>query len=103
MSENSSEKRADPRSRCLREGKIIFGNGTYVVDCIIDNVSANGAHLRLLGGAPVPREIILVEPSRGVVHRAEVVRRTPKGVGVHFKGPLEDRDAAAAYLRKFRR
>lgn len=103
MVEDVSNKRAHQRSRCLKEGKIIFGGGTFVIDCTIDNLSEGGAHLRILGTAPVPHEFLLVEPSRNLVHKAQIVRRTSKGVGVKFHGLFEDHQAAHAYLRKFRR
>lgn len=97
------DKRCRSRTRCLKEGKIIFGNGTFVVDCTIDNLSDTGAHLRILGSSPLPKEFLLVEPSRNIVHKAEVVRRTQKGVGIKLNGTFDDKQAAEAYLRKFRR
>ena len=103
MADDHANKRSQPRNRCLKEGKIIFGNGTFVVDCTIDNLSDTGAHLRVLGTSPLPREFLLVEPSRNLVHKAEIVRRTQKGVGIKFNGPFEDKQAAESYLRKFRR
>jgi hypothetical protein len=103
MSQELINRRSQHRNRCLKEGKIIFGNGTFVVDCTIDNLSETGAHLRLHGSAPLPKEFFLVEPSRNLVHKAEIVRRTAKGVGIKFNGLFEDRQAADAYLRRFRK
>jgi len=103
MAQAMDNKRIQHRNRCLKEGKIIFGNGSFVVDCTIDNQSETGAHLRILGSSPLPKEFLLLEPARGIVHRAEIVRRTAKGLGIKFNGLLEDRYAAEAYLRKFRR
>jgi hypothetical protein len=103
MAEDPANKRAQLRNRCLKEGKIVFGNGTFIVDCTIDNLSATGAHLRVQGSAPVPKEFLLIEPARSMVHKAEIVRRTAKGLGVRFNGVFEDPDACEAYLRKFRR
>ena len=103
MAEGLANKRIQQRNRCLKEGKIVFGNGTFVVDCTIDNLSDGGAHLRLPGTSPLPKEFLLVEPSRNLVHRAEIVRHTQKGVGIKFNGAFEDKQAAEAYLRKFRR
>lgn len=103
MTEVTPNKRDRQRNRCLKEGKIIFGNGTFVVDCTIDNLSETGAHLRVQGNSPLPKEFLLVEPSRGLVHKTEIVRRTPKGLGVKFNGLYEDRQTTEAYLRKFRR
>ena len=98
-----ANKRSQQRNRCLKEGKIIFGNGTFVVNCTIDNISETGAHLRVQGSSPLPKEFRLVVPSRNIVHKAEIMRRTPKGVGIKFNGVFEDKQASEAYLRKFRR
>lgn len=103
MAQDSPDKRSQQRNRCLKEGKIIFGNGTFVVDCTIDNLSETGAHLRVQGSAPLPKQFLLVEPARSIVHKAEIVRRTQKGLGIKFNGIFEDRQASEAYLRKFRR
>jgi hypothetical protein len=103
MTEETANRRSQQRTRCLKEGKIIFGNGTFVVDCTIDNLSETGAHLRVQGSSPLPKEFLLVEPSRNVVHKAEIVRRTQKGLGIKFNGVFEDKQASEAYLRKFRR
>jgi len=103
MTEELANKRSQQRNRCLKEGKIIFGNGTFVVDCAIDNLSATGAHLRVQGSSPLPKEFPLVEPSRNIVHKAEIVRRTAKGLGIKFNGVFEDKQVSEAYLRKFRR
>ena len=103
MTEETANRRSQQRTRCLKEGKIIFGNGTFVVDCTIDNISETGAHLRVQGSSPLPKEFLLVEPSRNIVHKAEIMRRTPKGVGIKFNGVFEDKQASEAYLRKFRR
>ena len=103
MTEETANRRSQQRTRCLKEGKIIFGNGTFVVDCTIDNLSETGAHLRVQGSSPLPKEFLLVESSRNVVHKAEIVRRTQKGLGIKFNGVFEDKQASEAYLRKFRR
>jgi hypothetical protein len=55
------------------------------------------------GSAPIPKEFLLVEPGRSLVHRAMIVRRTARGLGVKFTGMLEDPQAREAYLRKFKR
>ena len=99
MTEEISNKRSQQRNRCLKEGKIIFGNGTFVVDCTIDNLSETGAHLRVQGSSPLPKEFLLVEPSRNIVHKAEIVRRTAKGhrhqIQRHLRGQAGSRSVPA--------
>jgi hypothetical protein len=103
MTELASDKRTTPRRRVLKEGKIVFSNGNFVIDCIIDNLSETGAHLRLQGRPFVPGDFYLVEISRSVVHKAVIVRRTDKGLGIRFAGVLEDAAIRDALLRKFKR
>lgn len=103
MTQETPNKRTQPRNRCLREGKIIFSNGNFVVDCTIDNVSETGAHIRVQASTPIPKEFLLVEPGRSMVHKAMIVRRTARGLGVKFNGMLDDPQAREAYLRKFKR
>ena len=92
-----------PRRRVLKEGKLLFGHGHSVVDCIIDNVSDGGAHIRITSSHGVPQDFYLVEASRGIIHKAEVAWRTTTGIGLRILGPLEDAAARQALLRKFRR
>src|ERR1700733_5593950 len=103
MTELASDKRAAPRRRVLKEGKIVFSHGNFVIDCIIDNMSETGAHLRVQGRPYVPAEFLLVEVSKSVVHKAVIARRTDKGLGIRFDGLLEDASLRDALLRRCRR
>jgi hypothetical protein len=91
------------RRRVLKEGKLIFGQGQSVADCVIDNVSAGGAHIRIASWHRVPQDFYLVEANRGIIHKAEVAWRTTTGIGLKILSPLEDAAARDALLRKFRR
>jgi len=102
-SQERKDQRRSPRRRVLKEGKLIFGQGHCVVDCTIDNMSEGGAHVRMTSSQGVPEEFYLAEASRGIIHRAEVAWRTTAGLGLRLLGPLEDAEARAAFLRKFRR
>lgn len=96
-------QRRSPRRRVLKEGKLIFGQGHSVVDCVIDNMSEGGAHIRMISSHGVPQDFYLVEANRGIIHKAEVAWRTTTGIGLRLIGPLEDAAAREAMLRKFRR
>ena len=84
----------------LKEGKLIFGKAHSVVDCIIDNVSDGGAHIRITSSHGVPQDFYLVEANRGIIHKAEVAWRTTTGIGLKILGPLEDAAAREALLRQ---
>jgi hypothetical protein len=96
-------RRRSLRRRVLKEGKLIFGQGHSIVDCTIDNLSEDGAHVRMTSSHGVPQEFYLVEASKGAIHKAEVAWRTTAGIGLRILGPLEDAAAREALLRKFRR
>ena len=96
-------QRRSQRRRVLKEGKLIFGKAHSVVDCIIDNVSEGGAHVRITSSHGVPQDFYLVEANRGVIHKAEVAWRTTTGIGLKILGPLDDVAARESLLRKFRR
>ena len=96
-------QRGSQRRRVLKEGKLIFGKAHSVVDCIIDNVSEGGAHVRITSSHGVPQDFYLVEANRGIIHKAEVAWRTTTGIGLKILGPLEDAAARESLMRKFRR
>jgi hypothetical protein len=101
--QDPKNQRRSQRRRVLKEGKLIFGKGQSVVDCIIDNVSDGGAHIRITSSHGVPQDFYLVEANRGIIHKAEVAWRTTTGIGLKLLGPLDDVAAREALLRKFRR
>ena len=100
---NGKNQRRSPRRRVLKEGKAIFGQNHSIVDCIIDNESDGGAHIRIANSQGVPQEFYLAEASRGVIHKAEIAWRTTTSIGVRLLGPLEDAAARAAFMRRFQR
>jgi hypothetical protein len=101
--QDAKNQRRSQRRRVLKEGKLIFGKAHSVVDCIIDNMSEGGAHVRITSSHGVPQDFYLVEANRGIIHKAEVAWRTTTGIGLKILGPLEDVAAREALLRKFRR
>ena len=102
-SQDAKDRRRSRRRRVLKEGKLIFGQGHSVADCVIDNVSEGGAHVRITSSHGVPQDFYLVEANRGIIHKAEIAWRTTTGVGLKLLGPLEDVAARSALMRKFKR
>ena len=45
MSEVKEDGRLSPRKRALKSGRIVFNHRHSVIDCVVRNVSANGARL----------------------------------------------------------
>lgn len=78
--------RLQQRTRVLRTGRILLeGGGT--LDCVIRDISENGARLKLADAAPTPERFELLFVTMGTAHPVE--RRWQKGVdlGVQFVGP----------------
>lgn len=79
----SSERRNSPRSRVLRRGQIVFRSGHTAIDCVLLNLSDDGAQLRLDNWLALPKKFELrIEngPSRQAEVRYRVVERT----GIRF-------------------
>lgn len=54
---DDDDRRGEKRHRVLRGGKIIFGNS--VIDCVVLDVSTNGARVRTNAVVQVPSEVVL--------------------------------------------
>ena len=67
----ANDRRAEPRRRVLRSGKLTF-SPAFSLDCSIRDETAAGARIRT-GGTPLPRTIVLVSVTRRIAHEAEVV------------------------------
>lgn len=50
----SEERRRSPRSRVLQRGQIVYRNGHSVIDCVLLDLSAGGARLKLPSWLGVP-------------------------------------------------
>lgn len=98
-----TDRRRVRRRRVLKEGKLIFGHSQSIADCVIDNDSPAGAHVRITSNHGVPHDFYLVEASRRIVHKAEVAWRTPAGMGLKLLGPIEDDATRESLLRRFLR
>lgn len=94
------------RRRCRRRksylsGRIVFNGGWTTGDCLIRDISAEGARLVLPQSAFVPDRFDLLLTARGRAYHARRVWRDTTDVGVSLEGevlsPLSD---AAARNRR---
>ena len=79
-----NDRRTYPRLRVQEKGKILFIDQPCFVECIIRNISEDGALLSLIVSVPLPREILLWEERTGKLCACEVKWRKDHMVGVHF-------------------
>ena len=77
------EARRSPRHRVLKSGKIIYGGGSFVVDCTIRNLSATGARLQVPTSVAIPDRFEFAEA--GAAKRpVTVVWRKGDLMGIRF-------------------
>src|SRR5262245_55403618 len=79
-----TERRAFPRTQVRKNGKILFMDQPCFVECIIRNISEDGALISMLVSVPLPQEILLWEQRTGALYECEVRWRKDHMVGVHF-------------------
>ncbi len=77
------------RRTCLRQsmrkdGKILFVDQPFFLECAIRNISDDGALLTLLVNYPLPRAILLWQENSHTIFECEVCWRRDLLVGVRF-------------------
>ncbi|WP_412758542.1 PilZ domain-containing protein [Methylobacterium radiotolerans] len=78
------ERRNTPRLRTYLGAKISFDASYCVVDCLVRDLSQNGAKLVLSETAILPGYFDLIVPKKGWTLRAELVWRGTDRIGVAF-------------------
>ena len=78
------ERRGARRNRNCTEAEIVFDNRSSTLDCLVTDLSDEGARLHLANTAGVPGEFDLILSKRGESHRARLVWRDETQAGVSF-------------------
>lgn len=81
-----ANRRTTARKRTLKGAKVAFGDFRFTYDCVVRNVSPEGAMVRCAHASEVPDDFHLYDPSEQTLQRAEVVWRTDRDLGIHFLG-----------------
>ena len=76
-------RRTHPRHLTLKSGQIVDRNAHYVTDCLILNLSADGAAIQLADFFGVPTAFVL-KVQNGESHDCEVCWQHGKKIGVRF-------------------
>ena len=80
-----AERRAHPRHRTLKAGKIVFNHHFSVVDCTVRNLSATGARLDVPSTFGIPDDFdLLVEPDKAL-RACRVAWKDEHRLGVTFR------------------
>jgi hypothetical protein len=81
------ERREIHRGRTYLGGRLAFNNQYCTIDCLVRNMSRNGAKLVFEGTVLLPGEFELMLPQKGESRRARVVWRQQDEAGVTFLQP----------------
>ncbi|MCM2475689.1 PilZ domain-containing protein [Rhizobium sp. CG5] len=77
------ERRKATRSRALKAGRVVSNNGYSTHNCIVRNITAQGAKLVFETTIDIPDQFQL-RLEDGVQHACTVRWRTMKDIGVSF-------------------
>jgi hypothetical protein len=83
MSENLIEKRTAPRHRVLKHGTLAFRGGGGV-DCMVRNISSNGARIDIANPVGLPESFTLVIEADQFLRRCHAVWSSQQQIGVAF-------------------
>jgi PilZ domain len=78
------DKRAFPRHQVRNVGRIIFFDAPCFVQCVIRNISADGALVCMQLSVSLPREVVLWEEATGRCFGCSVKWRNDHMAGLHF-------------------
>jgi hypothetical protein len=78
------EKRAAPRHRVLKHGRLAFRSGGGV-DCMVRNISSGGARLDVANPIGLPQSFTLVIQSDQFMRRCHPVWASEQRIGVAFE------------------
>lgn len=78
------EARGTDRVRSFLRARILFNNNNSTIDCIVKNISPNGAKIELSNTTTVPGEFTLDIPAKSQTVRARIMWRDTEAIGVQF-------------------
>jgi hypothetical protein len=98
------DRRNTVRARSFLGGKIVFNNRSSSLDCLVRNVSPEGARIAMSETVVVPEEFELLIPQKGRSYRAQLKWRNASECGVrllpNIAGSRSDPIEAAVRIQK---
>jgi hypothetical protein len=88
-----ADRRSDHRARALLKGKIILAGGGMSADCVIRDLSSDGARVRVDSGVPLAGGLGLLVIRDGVMFDAVLAWRKGDQAGLAFSGRHDIRAA----------
>jgi hypothetical protein len=80
------ERRHNLRARMLRAGKIVFNNKSSVIDCMVRNLSRNGACLLVPNVIGVPSTFELLIEGEDASRPCKMIWNNQHRIGIEFRG-----------------
>jgi len=84
------ERRGEIRYRALKGGTLTFDDGRVALECVVRNLSANGARIAMGDTTSVPARFDLVISGDDRVRDAHVRWRAPTVIGVELDPPVPE-------------
>ena len=95
-------RRSRPRVRSFLQGRIYFNKRNSSLDCLVRDLSEDGARLKVSSSVALPEVIELHLPNKNESHQATLQWRTGDEIGVSFgvvrDSPLSTSDPPATDL-----
>ena len=85
MSATSDERRTLLRQRSFLQGRLYFNNRRSSLDCLVRDISSQGAKLKVSDSIAIPEIVELYIPNKDETYRAKVQWRTGFEIGVTFE------------------
>jgi hypothetical protein len=79
------EKRDIPRPRTLKGATIVFADGQFTFQCLVRNLTPDGASLEVTSTDGIPNQFQLVFEDRSQARRCNVAWRSLTRIGVEFR------------------
>ncbi len=80
-----TENRRAQRRKVLKGGKIAFSQHFATIDCVVRNLSANGAALEVASPVGIPDRFDLIVNGERGVRPCHVAWRSGRKIGVQFE------------------
>ena len=98
----SVDRRRAGRPRALLAGKLANEDATSTLDCVIRNISADGAMIETTTPQMVPGQLHLVQVTEGVAWDAQVIWRRGNRIGLSLGDRHDLRETTEKQLRVLR-
>ncbi|MBI1407371.1 MAG: PilZ domain-containing protein [Caulobacter sp.] len=99
----AEDRRRTKRQRALLAGKLATGDASLTFDCVIRNISADGALVETTSPHLAPAEMHLLQVTEGIVWDARVIWRNGNRLGLELLDRHDLKETTEAQLYALRR